>query len=108
MGFNTGRTCIGASDYSTKAYSFDNDGRDPDLKHFSIDHDKDYILPMLREARKVNPDLFLFSSPWSPPGWMKANNSMLDGAMRRKYMASYGRSRASEYWSIFVWRAGDD
>jgi len=72
MGLNTGRTCIGASDYSTKAYSFDDDGRDPDLKHFSIDHDKDYILPMLREARKVNPDLFLFSSPWSPPGWMKA------------------------------------
>ena len=89
MGFNMGRTCIGASDYSTKAYSFDDAGPDPDLTHFSIDHDKEYILPMLREARKVNPDLFLFSSPWSPPGWMKANNSMLGGAMQRKYMPSY-------------------
>jgi glucosylceramidase len=89
MGFNVGRTCIGASDYSTKAYSFDDDGPDPDLTHFSIDHDKEYILPMLREARKVNPDLFLFSSPGSPPGWMKANNSMLGGAMQRKYMPSY-------------------
>jgi len=38
----------------------------------------------------------------------EGHNSMLDVAMRRKYMASYGRSRASEYWSIFVWRAGDD
>jgi glucosylceramidase len=89
MGFNVGRTCIGASDYSTKAYSFDDDGPDSDLAHFSIAHDQEYILPMLREARKVNPELFLFSSPWSPPGWMKANNSMLGGAMQRKYMPSY-------------------
>ena len=43
------------------------DGPDPDLKHFSIDHDKDYILPgPLREARKVNPDLFLFPLRGAP------------------------------------------
>jgi len=89
MGLNVCRTCIGSSDYSTKVYSFDEGEPDPDLKRFSIDHDKQYILPMLREARKVNPDLFLFSSPWSPPGWMKANTSMLGGSMRRKYMSSY-------------------
>jgi glucosylceramidase len=89
MAFNMGRTCIGSSDYATKAYSFADAGPDPELKNFSIDHDKQYILPMLREARKVNPDLFLFSSPWSPPGWMKANNSMLGGAMQRKYMGAY-------------------
>lgn len=89
MAFNMGRTCIGASDYSTRAYSFADEGPDPDLNGFSIDHDKEYILPMLREARKMNPDLFLFSSPWSPPGWMKANKSMLGGAMQRKYMPAY-------------------
>jgi glucosylceramidase len=83
------RTCIGASDYSTKVYSFDEGEPDPDLKRFSIDHDREYILPMLREARKANPDLFLFSSPWSPPGWMKPNNSMLGGNMQRKYMPTY-------------------
>ena len=89
MALNVCRTCIGSSDYSTKVYSFDEGEPDPDLKRFSIDHDKEYILPMLREARKANPDLFLFSSPWSPPGWMKANLSMLGGSMRRKYMSSY-------------------
>lgn len=89
MGLNVCRTCIGSSDYSTKLYSFDEGEPDPDLSRFSIDHDKQYILPMLREARKANPDLFLFSSPWSPPGWMKPNQSMLGGSMRRKYMASY-------------------
>src|ERR1043165_4656632 len=44
---------------------------------------------MLREARKATPDLFLFSSPWSPPGWMKSNRSMLGGNMQRHYMPSY-------------------
>ena len=50
-------------------YSFDESAEpDPELKKFSIDHDKAYILPMLREARKANPELFLFSSPWSSAG----------------------------------------
>lgn len=89
MGLSVCRTCIGASDYSTKLYSFDDGDPDSDLTRFSIDHDRAYILPMLREARKANPDLFLFSSPWSPPGWMKPNGSMLGGCMHRKYMSSY-------------------
>jgi len=89
MGFGVCRTCIGSSDYSTKLYSFDEGEPDPDLARFSIDHDREYILPVLREARKANPDLFLFSSPWSPPGWMKSSHSMLGGNMRRQYMASY-------------------
>jgi glucosylceramidase len=89
MGLNVCRTCIGASDYSTKVYSFDDGGPDPELRRFSIDHDKAYILPMLREARHANPDLFLFSTPWSPPGWMKSNNSMLGGNMQRRSFAPY-------------------
>jgi glucosylceramidase len=90
MGLSVCRTCIGSSDYSTKVYSYD-DGEepDPDLTRFSIEPDRAYILPMLREARKANPDLFLFSSPWSPPGWMKSNKSMLGGNMQRHYMPSY-------------------
>ncbi|HME33518.1 MAG TPA: glycoside hydrolase family 30 beta sandwich domain-containing protein [Terriglobales bacterium] len=89
MGLNVCRTCVGASDYSTELYSFDEGEPDPDLKRFSIDHDRKYFLPALRQARKANPDLFLFSSPWSPPGWMKAGGSMLGGSMREKYFASY-------------------
>jgi glucosylceramidase len=89
MGLNVCRTCIGASDYSTEAYSYDEGEPDPDLTRFSIEHDRAHILPILREARKANPDLFLFSSPWSPPGWMKSNHSMLGGNMRRQYMAPY-------------------
>jgi len=89
MGLNVCRSCIGSSDHSASLYSFDDGSPDPDLKRFSIEHDRAYILPILREAKSVNPDLFLFSSPWSPPGWMKDDNSMLGGCMRHTYMPSY-------------------
>jgi glucosylceramidase len=89
MGLSIGRTCIGASDYSTEVYSFDEGDPDQELKRFSIAHDRAYILPMLRQARAVNPELFLFSSPWSPPGWMKSGGSMLGGSMRKASFPSY-------------------
>lgn len=89
MGLSVCRTCIGSSDSSTSMYSFDDGEADPQLKRFSIAHDREYILPILRQARSVNPDLFLFSSPWSPPGWMKDNGTMLGGCMRHTHMSSY-------------------
>ncbi len=91
MGLNVCRTCIGASDYSTEVFSYDEGDPDPEMKRFSIAHDKAYVLPMMREARKVNSDLFLFSSPWSPPGWMKAGGSMLGGSMRQHFYAPYAQ-----------------
>lgn len=90
MALNVCRTAIGSSDYSRTVYSFDESAEpDPELKKFSIDHDREYILPVLNAGRRINPELFLFSSPWSPPGWMKSNGSMLGGAMRKPNFESY-------------------
>jgi glucosylceramidase len=91
MGLNVCRTCIGSSDYSTEVFSYDEGEPDPEMKRFSIAHDQANVLPMLRLARKSNPELFLFSSPWSPPGWMKAGGSMLGGSMRQHYFGAYAR-----------------
>jgi glucosylceramidase len=91
MGLNVCRTCMGSSDYSTEVFSYDEGEPDPEMKRFSIAHDQTYVLPMLRLARKENPDLFLFSTPWSPPGWMKAGGSMLGGCMRPRYFAPYAQ-----------------
>ncbi len=90
LGLSVSRICMGSSDYSTKAYSYD-EGLDPDpeMKRFSIDHDREYILPILKEARAVNPDMWILGSPWSPPAWMKPNKSMLGGCMRRSSLAPY-------------------
>ena len=102
-GFGVCRTCIGSSDYATVAYSYNDGDPDPELKRFSIDYDRSYVLPMLRLARKMNPDLFLFAAPWSPPGWMKANGSMLGGSMRKStlpvyanYLVKYLKAYAAE------------
>jgi glucosylceramidase len=92
------RTTIGSSDYSLNAYTYDDsDQPDPSLTRFSIDHDLKYILPVLRETRQINPDLFCFSSPWSPPAWMKASHTLLGGAMRKHYFPSY-----AEYFRRFL------
>jgi glucosylceramidase len=91
MGLSVCRTCVGSSDYSASVYSFDDGDADPGLQRFSIAHDREYILPMLRLGRQANPGLFLFSSPWSPPGWMKAGGSMLGGSMRKSSFAVYAR-----------------
>jgi len=91
MGLNTCRICIGSSDYAAKPYSYDEGEPDPELRRFSIDHDREYILPTLRFARQVNPNLFLLASPWSPPGWMKTGSSLFGGTIRRRYLPSYAQ-----------------
>jgi glucosylceramidase len=91
MGMSVCRLCMGASDYSRKVYSYDEGGPDPEMTRFSIDHDREYIIPMVKAARDLNPNLFLFASPWSPPAWMKVNNSMLGGLMEKKHFASYAK-----------------
>jgi glucosylceramidase len=91
LGLSVFRSCIGSSDYSASVYSYDEGEPDPEMRRFSIEHDRQYILPVIRQARAINPGLYLFSSPWSPPGWMKANNSMLGGSMRKSNFASYAK-----------------
>jgi glucosylceramidase len=98
LGLSVGRTCIGSSDYSRTAYSYDDTpAPDPELKHFSIEHDRGYILPVLREALHTRPDLFLFATPWSPPGWMKTGGSLLGGSMRKECFPCY-----SQYFVRFL------
>src|SRR5690349_9469089 len=88
IGLSILRQPMGASDFALSAYSYDDlppgqpfGAADPDLKHFSIEHDRAYILPLLREALALNPNLKIFASPWSPPGWMKTSGSMIQGAL---------------------------
>jgi glucosylceramidase len=93
-----GRVCIGSSDYSLSTYTFDDaSAPDPELKQFNIGHDRSYILPALREAFELRPDLFLFATPWSPPAWMKAGDTLLGGNMRKQYFEPY-----ADYFVKFI------
>jgi len=76
-GFSFLRLPMGASDYTaTKTYSTYCDEESPDLRKFSTAHDTKYILPALKEALKLNPEIRILGSPWSPPAWMKTNEAL--------------------------------
>jgi glucosylceramidase len=68
------RMPIGANDFATEAYSYDQTDGDFDLKHFSIEHDRQTLIPFIHAAQSYQPKLRLWASPWSPPSWMKRNH----------------------------------
>lgn len=70
------RTAIGASDFGLDAYSYSNTPNDYKMKKFSIKRDEKYVIPYIKGALQYNKNLTIFGSPWSPPAWMKQNESM--------------------------------
>ena len=68
------RTPMGANDFATEAYSYDETDGDFALKDFSIAHDEKTLVPFIQAAMRYQPKLRLWASPWSPPNWMKRNH----------------------------------
>lgn len=73
ISFALGRTPIGASDYAFGYYSYNDVKDDYTMRNFSIDRDRYILIPYIKEALKLRPDLKLWASPWTPPAWMKVN-----------------------------------
>ena len=71
--FTMARMPLGANDFSIDYYSYDQVDGDFALEHFSIDHDRVTLIPFIKAAQEVNPDLRIWASPWCPPSWMKTN-----------------------------------
>ncbi len=92
IGIDWVRVPMGSSDYThDHYYSYDDNGGmpDPSLANFSIQHDLAYIVPVLRQALRSNPAIKFNSNPWSPPAWMKSNQSMINGGrLLPQYYAS--------------------
>ena len=57
-GVSMGRIHVGCSDYSAHIYTYDDVPDDIKLEHFSIDPDRKYVIPAIKEAQKVCPDLY--------------------------------------------------
>ena len=76
------RIPIGGNDYSLTRYTLDDGPADPTLDRFSIEHDRQTLIPYLQAAQAQNPSLRFWSSAWTPPPWMKTNNQYEGGAMR--------------------------
>ncbi len=74
---------------------------DPGLTHFSIAHDRAYILPVLRQALALAERPFILASLWSPPGWMKINDS-LSNIGRHRVAAPRGLGALAQYFVRFL------
>lgn len=69
--FNICRMPIGANDYAVDWYSHNETSEDFSMDNFSIDRDKKRLIPYIKEAQKINPNIEVWASPWCPPSWMK-------------------------------------
>ncbi|GID91891.1 discoidin domain-containing protein [Amorphoplanes digitatis] len=81
------RQPVGSSDFTAAPahYSYDDvpaGETDFALRHFSIAHDRAQILPLLRRARQLNPQLKIMGTPWSAPAWMKTSDSLIGGHLK--------------------------
>jgi glucosylceramidase len=75
---------MGASDLARTHYSYDDlpaGQTDPSLEHFSIAHDEKDIIPLVLQAHRLNPQMKVMATPWSPPGWMKSSGAMIGGTL---------------------------
>jgi glucosylceramidase len=100
IGLSFIRVPMGASDFSTHDYSYDDmpaGQTDSTLASFSLAEDRVDKLPALKAALAINPQLKLVGSPWSPPGWMKTTGSLIQGTLLPKYYGSF-----SEYFRKFI------
>jgi glucosylceramidase len=98
IGYTLIRTNIHSCDFSSGSYTYVTEG-DKDLKSFSIQHDKQFRIPLIKKAiESAGGSLLLYASPWSPPAFMKDNNNMLKGG---KLLPEYAQSWAN-YFAKFI------
>jgi glucosylceramidase len=68
--FIYGRLPMGASDYSMSWYTLDDTTGDYSMNDFSIDRDRQKLIPFIKAALAIRPDIKLWASPWVVPAWM--------------------------------------
>ena len=80
------RTHMNSCDFSLNQYSYSPIEGDVNLEHFTIQEDKDDLIPMIKDAMKASKDGFkIFGSPWTAAPWMKDNNKWVGGKLLPKY-----------------------
>lgn len=94
LNFNFSRISIGSCDFSLNSYSY---AKSRDLSDFSINHDKELIIPFIKDIKEIK-DVFLIASPWSPPAMFKKLPILFWGIkLRKKYYDQY-----SDYLVKFI------
>lgn len=109
-GYTLCRVHMGSCDFALGNYAHLAEPDDLALASFSIERDRQALLPFLQAAqRAAGEPLKLLASPWSPPGWMKSSGRMNAGGsllpqFRRTWARCYARFIAAyEAEGVPVW-----
>jgi glucosylceramidase len=101
IGISYIRLAMGSSDFVEGShYSYAETLDDMDLSDFSIDRDRENIIPVLQDILAINPDLKIMGSPWSAPGWMKTSGQFVCGgygSLKKEMYAVY-----ADYFVKFI------
>lgn len=107
------RTHIASCDFSLSNYTYAKVENDLLMEHFTIEDDKNDLIPMILDAKAISKDGFkIISSPWSCPPWMKDNKHYVGGKLLpefndafalyfSKYLDAY-KKEGIDIWGVTV------
>jgi glucosylceramidase len=96
--FVYGRLPVGASDYAMSWYTLDETTGDYTMANFSIARDQEKLIPYIKAALQVKPNIHLWASPWNVPSWMMDGSSnMKSDAQTQGAHALYLAKFVEEY-----------
>lgn len=94
IGISYLRVSIGASDLSDHVFTYNDLTKgetDPNIKKFSLAEEQKDLIPVLKQILKINPNIKILGSPWTPPIWMKTNEDSKGGSLKPEYYQAYAR-----------------
>lgn len=94
--YNLGRIPVNSSDFSEKSLIYLQ--HNENLNKFDLSYEDEYRFPLIKKCLEKNKDIIFFVAPWSPPAYMKTNNSMCHGG----YLKEEYRRKWAEYYAKFI------
>jgi glucosylceramidase len=94
------RVSVGASDMNDHVYTYDDmtgGQNDPELRHFSLEPDRNSVIPVLQQILAIQPKIKILASPWTAPAWMKTNVGVKGGSLKKEFYGAY-----AEYWVRYL------
>ena len=86
------RISMGASDLDAAVFSYNDltvGQEDVLLTKMSLKQDQQYLIPILKQIKSIQPEIKLIATPWSPPVWMKDNGKSTGGHLLKKFYPTY-------------------
>lgn len=83
------RIPIGSCDLASSLYTYNDTSGDTDMSEFNFGPDANHLIPILKEIKKINPNIKLLATPWSAPKWMKTQDKWNGGRLRGDKMTTY-------------------